>query len=256
MPMVWNILGLLALKTKHNEHKKVCISQDSWLKQQRLTRFLKPEASLLQGSWGLTESTGSCNQAWRIGRNACGGRAERGVGSQPADTVHWDRPVLHLCNPSSRMRALVASIMGIWERGLQWEMGFRIRLLSKTYTMKIFFSWLWGGMYLLKRTPRVNRAQIHNQSLAAIVCRSLSHTVHVREKPQIDSSAFYTVILLPELNLIKQFLESYFNQWAETCPIQLELCTYVLFCIFTNQSEQFHNEETGCSILIIRSSAV
>lgn len=139
MPMVWNILGLLALKTKHNEHKKVCISQDSWLKQQRLTRFLKPEASLLQGSWGLTESTGSCNQAWRIGRNACGGRAERGVGSQPADTVHWDRPVLHLCNPSSRMRALVASIMGIWERGLQWEMGFRIRLLSKTYTMKTFF---------------------------------------------------------------------------------------------------------------------
>lgn len=70
--------------------------------------------------------------------------------------------------------------------------GLRIRLLSGMYTVKTSFCWLWGGLYLPKRTPRLNRAQIHNQSLAATVCRSLSHTMHVRVKPEIESSAFYS----------------------------------------------------------------
>lgn len=41
--------------------------------------------------------------------------------------------------------------------------------------------------------------------------------------------------LPPELMiLIKSFLELYFHQWAETCPIPTELYSYILICIFTD----------------------
>lgn len=47
-----------------------------------------------------------------------------------------------------------------------------------------------------------------------------------------------------EPNFIKEFLESYFGQWAETSAIQSELHSYILFCIFTNQTEQLHNDQS------------
>lgn len=85
----------------------------------------------------------------------------------------------------------------------------------------------------------VNWAQIQNYSLAAIADRGLSHTPNFRNKWY---QASCTVFLPAELTLIKAFLELSFNQWAETCPIQSELCNYyILICIYTKLLEWLHN---------------
>lgn len=39
--------------------------------------------------------------------------------------------------------------------------------------------------------------------------------------------------------------ESYSNQWADTCPVQWELCGYTLICILTDQSEGFIHNQSG-----------
>ena len=44
------------------------------------------------------------------------------------------------------------------------------------------------------------------------------------------------VFALAEPTLMNEFLESYFNQWAETCPVPLGLCSSILTCIITNDS--------------------
>ena len=82
----------------------------------------------------------------------------------------------------------------------------------------------------------VNWAQIHNHSLAATLCRGLADRTNFREKPQAEWPASCTVFLPAEPNLRREFLESYFNQWADTCPNQSELHRYFLICIFTYQS--------------------
>lgn len=46
------------------------------------------------------------------------------------------------------------------------------------------------------------------------------------------------------------------DQWAETCPIKLELYSYILICIFTNQSEQLHNDQSECTIQTIQGSVM
>ena len=84
-----------------------------------------------------------------------------------------------------------------------------------------------------KGTLVVNGAQICSQSLAATVYRGLSHTQHFRRRLRLSCQASCTAFLLSNLNLIKEFLESYFHQLAEICRIQLEL----LICTFTNESE-------------------
>lgn len=67
----------------------------------------------------------------------------------------------------------------------------------------------------------VNWAQIHKQSLVATVYRGLSGTL--RKKPG--------------------FLELYFEQWAETCPVQSEQPSYILMCIFIDLLEQLYNNQ-------------
>lgn len=56
--------------------------------------------------------------------------------------------------------------------------------------------------------------------------------------------------------LTKEFLKSSFNQWAEICPFQSELCNHILICICTDQLEyliltnQDHNIWTNQSCMI------
>lgn len=87
-------------------------------KQQQTTLFTKQKGSSLQGSWGLEESIGSFRT--RLGEWAkmwvCGGLGDSGW-SQPAGAIYWDGTDSCLCKPFSRFKALVASIMGIWEGG-------------------------------------------------------------------------------------------------------------------------------------------
>lgn len=65
-----------------------------------------------------------------------------------------------------------------------------------------------------------------------------------RGKPlRLSCQASCTVFLLSELNLIKEFLESYFDQLAKTYPVQLEHLMYIHVCIFVDQSEQLHNNQ-------------
>ena len=54
-----------------------------------------------------------------------------------------------------------------------------------------------------------------------------------------------TVFLPSEAILIKKFLESYLTNGTEAFPIQLELCSYIPINIFTNQSEEFHSNQSG-----------
>ena len=52
------------------------------------------------------------------------------------------------------------------------------------------------------------------------------------------------VFALAEPTLMNEFLESYFNQWAETCPVQLKLHSYILICIYIDQSKQLHYNQS------------
>lgn len=47
-----------------------------------------------------------------------------------------------------------------------------------------------------------------------------------------------------------------FNQWAQTCPVQLELHTYVLVWLFTDQSEQLHKDQSEGAIPTNQESAI
>lgn len=49
-----------------------------------------------------------------------------------------------------------------------------------------------------------------------------------------------TSLLNAESTLIKEFLALYDEQWTETYP-----AVYMLICIFTNQSEQLHKDQSG-----------
>ena len=51
-------------------------------------------------------------------------------------------------------------------------------------------------------------------------------------------------------------MESHFDEWAETCPVQSEQHSYILICIFTNQSEQLHNDQSKYIILTNQDSAI
>lgn len=96
----------------------------------------------------------------------------------------------------------------------------------------------------------VNWAQIHNPSLVAIVYRAPTPTqLHCctsgksHKLGRQDSS--YTVFLPTKARLYKRLFGMYFDQWAETSPIQSELHSYILICIFTDQSEWLHNDQLG-----------
>ena len=57
------------------------------------------------------------------------------------------------------------------------------------------------------------------------------------------------MLLLAESTLIKESLGLYtlaqpFNQWAETCPVQLKLHSYILICIYIDQSKQLHYNQS------------
>lgn len=59
-----------------------------------------------------------------------------------------------------------------------------------------------------KRLLIVNWAQIHNQSLTAVVYRGTSRMLHSRKKPQM----WLPSLLLSEPNFINEFLELHFYQ--------------------------------------------
>lgn len=66
----------------------------------------------------------------------------------------------------------------------------------------------------------VNSTQIHNQSLAAIVYRDPSGTLHTL-RATLKRQAFCSVFRNSEPRLITMFLESHFNQWADlTHPLR------------------------------------
>lgn len=98
----------------------------------------------------------------------------------------------------------------------------------------------------LKGLLVVNWIQIHNRSLAAIVPRGLSHILISEKICRLSCQASVTEFLLSELNLIKEALESYFDQWADTCPIQ---SNYILICFFTEQSEWLCTDQSRYSVL-------
>lgn len=52
-----------------------------------------------------------------------------------------------------------------------------------------------------------------------------------------------------EPSLLKEFLKSSFNHRAETYIVQSELNNYILICIFTDQLEQLHNDQSEGMIL-------
>lgn len=54
-----------------------------------------------------------------------------------------------------------------------------------------------------------------------------------------------------ELTFIKEFLESYFDQY-EAGPVQSELCSCIHICILTDQSEQLHNDQSEGQFRTIR----
>lgn len=47
-----------------------------------------------------------------------------------------------------------------------------------------------------------------------------------------------------------------FNQGAETCPVQSELHSYSLICIFIDQSEQLYNDQSEPVILTYQDSVI
>lgn len=74
------------------------------------------------------------------------------------------------------------------------------------------------------------------------------HAVFHGKALRLSCQASCTVFLLSELNLMKEFLESYFDQLAQTYPVQLEHLIYMLVCIFVDQSEQLHNNQSELEI--------
>lgn len=58
------------------------------------------------------------------------------------------------------------------------------------------------------------------------------------------------MFLPSEPTLIKEFLESYFYQWAETCSVQSELHSYILICTYTNQLEHVKQTSQDSAIWI------
>lgn len=72
----------------------------------------------------------------------------------------------------------------------------------------------------------INWAQIHKQSLAAIVYRGLTHTRAYQGKVADEAAKTPALLADSEHNLIKESLKSYFDQWAETCPVRSELHSY------------------------------
>lgn len=89
----------------------------------------------------------------------------------------------------------------------------------------------------------VDWVQIHNKNLAAIADKGLSHRLLSGKNCRLNLSLL--LVLLPvESILMKEFLMLHFNQGAETCPVHLKLQSYNLICIFTNQSELLHNNQS------------
>lgn len=74
--------------------------------------------------------------------------------------------------------------------------------------------------------------------------RSLTHVAY-QGKPQTELPCLLFVFLPPELNLIKEFWESYVDQRAETFPIQPEVPVISLYAsVLTNQSIYLHNNQS------------
>lgn len=77
---------------------------------------------------------------------------------------------------------------------------------------------------------------IHDQSLAVIADRGLSHTPHFREKPQPEFQLPALCSWPSESVLKKELLVLYFNQLTETWAVQSELLNFIFICIFPDQS--------------------
>lgn len=107
-----------------------------------------------------------------MGRNVWWG-GWRGFGASQLE-LFFGKELTSVFATLFQVTALVASIMGVREGGWHWE---------KEYAYQ-------KGLLV------VNRVQIHNKSLAAIVFRGLLCTMHIREKQKTKPSASFAVFLL------------------------------------------------------------
>lgn len=92
----------------------------------------------------------------------------------------------------------------------------------------------------------VDWAQIHYQSSAAIIYRGPSCTLDFREKPKTGIPSLLQ-FLPPDLTLTREPQEQNLTSSTENFPIQLELHSFILICIFTGQSNWLHfNQPKYC----------
>lgn len=113
--------GLLALKTKHNEHNEMCISQDSWLQATATNPIYEARRGVHSKFFrGFAEYTGSCGVRLEEWAGMCGGGAGRGFGASQLE-LFFGKELTSVFATLFQVTALVASIMGVREGGWQWE---------------------------------------------------------------------------------------------------------------------------------------
>lgn len=107
----------------------------------------------------------------------------------------------------------------------------------------------------VKKPTVVNWAQVHNQRPAGLLYRgSLMHAAFQgKGAGWADRPA-----PVPAFGADPQrgAPEVIFDQWAETCPVQWELCSYVLIWFFTNLLECPRNDHSGWTVVTNQDSVI
>lgn len=88
-------------------------------------------------------------------------------------------------------------------------------------------------------------AQFHNQNLAVMADRVLSHTLNLGKSHRPSCQVSCTKLLKAEMTLIKEFLEPFFDS-LRLAPFNRNCENYFLFCIYIDKSEGLHSEESEC----------
>ena len=87
-----------------------------------------------------------------------------------------------------------------------------------------------------------NRAQIQNQSSSHCLQRLLKYIAHQGEARVARPTTWHSC----PLSQILQVPGIICNQWAKTCSVQSELCSYILICTHTDYySEGLRNDYSG-----------
>lgn len=81
----------------------------------------------------------------------------------------------------------------------------------------------------------------------------ISHMLHFREKPQTGPPYLLYCVPITTARLYKGVPGILLR--AETWPFQQDLHSYILICIFTDQSKKLHNDQSECVISTNQDSA-